>query len=242
MENNFIYICFVFVIAGLVKGVTGMGLPTVAMSLLVLVLKPVEAAALLVVPSLLTNVWQLMAGSPVYPIWQRFWPMMAGICAGTLIGSAILPISVAATSTLGVALVVYAAIGLTGMRWHTKEASTSWLSPVIGVATGMLTAATGMFVLPAVPYLQSLGLQKEDLIQAMGLSFTASTAMLAVAMAAHGAWEPSVAGFSLMAQLPAMLGMLIGNWLRKRMQPEKFRRFFLTSMLLLGAHMVTKSF
>lgn len=242
MENNFIYICIVFVLAGLVKGVTGMGLPTVAMSLLALVLKPVEAAALLVVPSLLTNVWQLMAGSPVYPIWQRFWPMMVGICAGTLAGSAILPISAAATTTLGVALVLYAALGLTGIRWHTKGASASWLSPVIGVATGMLTAATGVFVLPAVPYLQSLGLKKEDLIQAMGLSFTVSTAMLAIALAAQGAWEPTVAGFSFLAQLPAMLGMLIGNWLRKRMQPELFRRYFLVTLLLLGGHMMGKSF
>jgi uncharacterized membrane protein YfcA len=242
MENNLIYICIVFVIAGLVKGVTGMGLPTVAMSLLVLVLKPVEAAALLIVPSLLTNVWQLMAGSPVYPIWQRFWPMMVGICAGTLACSAILPISAAATFLLGVALVLYAALGLTGIRWRTNEVNASWLSPVVGVATGMLTAATGVFVLPAVPYLQSLGLKKEDLIQAMGLSFTVSTAMLAIALAAQGAWEPTVAGFSFLSLLPAMLGMLIGNWLRKRMRPELFRRYFFGALLLLGAHMVTKSF
>ena len=48
----------IFLLAGLVKGVIGMGLPTVAMGLLALVLPPAEAAAIVVVPSLVTNVWQ----------------------------------------------------------------------------------------------------------------------------------------------------------------------------------------
>ena len=54
-----------FLLAGAVKGVIGMGLPTVAMGLLGLVMPPVQAAALLVVPSLATNVWQMLAG-PVF--------------------------------------------------------------------------------------------------------------------------------------------------------------------------------
>ena len=48
-------IAFTFLVAGLVKGVVGMGLPTVAMGLLGLVMPPVQAAALLVVPSLVTT-------------------------------------------------------------------------------------------------------------------------------------------------------------------------------------------
>ena len=46
----------VFLVAGWVKGVVGMGLPTVAMGALGLVIAPVQAAALLVVPSLVTKV------------------------------------------------------------------------------------------------------------------------------------------------------------------------------------------
>lgn len=41
---------FTFLGAGLIKGVTGMGLPTVAMGLLGTVMPPAEAAAMLVIP------------------------------------------------------------------------------------------------------------------------------------------------------------------------------------------------
>ena len=61
-----------FLLAGLVKGVIGMGLPTVAMGLLALALPPAEAAAILVVPSLVTNVWQLLAG-PRFAALARGW-------------------------------------------------------------------------------------------------------------------------------------------------------------------------
>ncbi len=73
-----------FFSAGLVKGVTGMGLPTVAMGILGGLLSPLAAASLLIVPSLLTNVWQLMAGMNVMPILRRLWTMMAGFWSARL--------------------------------------------------------------------------------------------------------------------------------------------------------------
>jgi hypothetical protein len=73
-----------FLFAGLVKGVVGLGLPTVAMGLLGLAMPPVEAAALLLVPSLVTNVWQLLAGPRFGGLLRRLWPMMLGVVAGTL--------------------------------------------------------------------------------------------------------------------------------------------------------------
>ena len=68
-----------FLIAGFVKGVIGLGLPTVAIGLLGLVMPPAEAAALLVVPSLVTNVWQLAAGPSLMTLLRRLWPMLLGI-------------------------------------------------------------------------------------------------------------------------------------------------------------------
>jgi hypothetical protein len=79
-----------FLIAGFVKGVIGLGLPTVAIGLLGLVMTPVQAASLLVVPSLATNLWQLAAGPGIRPVLRRFWPLMAGICIGTWSGGALL--------------------------------------------------------------------------------------------------------------------------------------------------------
>ena len=74
-----------FVLAGFVKGVIGLGLPTVAMGLLAVVMTPAQAAALLVAPSFLTNVWQAM-GPELAPLTRRLWPMLLGICVGVWAG------------------------------------------------------------------------------------------------------------------------------------------------------------
>ena len=63
LDGTSIFIAAVFVLAGLVKGTIGLGLPTISMGLLALVMPPIEAAAILILPSFLTNVWQMVAGS-----------------------------------------------------------------------------------------------------------------------------------------------------------------------------------
>ncbi|WBS04059.1 sulfite exporter TauE/SafE family protein [Pseudoduganella sp. SL102] len=236
MENHLLYICVVFVLAGMVKGVTGMGLPTVAMALLGLVMPPLQAAAILVVPSLLTNVWQMLERRGLYAQWLRLRPMLAGVCAGTLVGGAFLAKG-DGRAVLGAALLLYALLGLSSWRWQVRAAQEPWLGPLVGAATGVLTAVTGVFVLPAVPYLQALGLEKEELVQAMGLSFTVSTLALAVMLAGHGAWQPAEAGISFLAQLPALVGLALGTRLRARLEPQVFRRCFFITLLLLGGHL-----
>jgi uncharacterized membrane protein YfcA len=229
-------VAFTFLLAGFVKGVVGLGLPTVAMGLLGLAMAPAQAAVLLVVPSLVTNLWQLFAGPRFGGLLRRLWPMMAGICLGTWAGAGLLTGAGADTATigLGVALVLYAAIGLAGPRVSIPAKAERWWSGPVGAATGLVTAATGVFVIPAVPFLQALGLEKEDLVQALGLSFTVSTLALAAGLAHDGAFPLAAAGTSLLALAPALLGMAAGQWLRLRVRPEVFRRWFFLGLLLLG--------
>ena len=115
-----------------------------------------------------------------------------------------------------------------------------WLSPLIGGLTGLVTGATGVFVIPAVPYLQALGLSCDDLVQALGLSFTVSTVVLAVGLGAHGAFAGQTLGLSLAALAPALVGMWAGQKLRSRISPAAFRRVFLAFLLVLGAQMVVR--
>ena len=82
-----------FLLAGLVKGVIGLGLPTVAMGLLGLVMLPAEAAALLVLPSLVTNLWQLLTGPNFGALLGRLKGMMLGIVLGTAAGSGLIAAS-----------------------------------------------------------------------------------------------------------------------------------------------------
>jgi uncharacterized membrane protein YfcA len=231
-----------FLLAGFVKGVIGLGLPTVSMGLLALVMAPVQAAALLVVPSLVTNVWQMAAGPALAPLWRRLWSMMAGIGIGTWAGSGLLTgnSAAAATIALGVALALYALTGLTSLRVSIPARMEWWLSPLVGAVTGFITAATGVFVIPAVPYLQAIGLEKEELVQALGLSFTVSTVALAAILAMSGSFAISIAGASLLALVPALAGMYAGQFIRLRARPAVFRRWFFIGLLLLGMYLAMR--
>jgi hypothetical protein len=211
--------------------------------LLGLVMAPAQAAALVIVPSLATNVWQLAAGPRLRPLWRRLWPMMAGICLGTWAGGGLLAGvgNSMATLALGLALAAYAALGLAAVRLPYPGRAERWLSPLIGAVNGLVTAATGVFVIPAAPYLQALRLEKDDLVQALGLSFTVSTLALAANLVRGGALVQS-AGPSLLALAPAVGGMLIGQWLRARVEPQRFRFWFFLALLALGGHLALLGF
>ncbi len=231
-----------FFVAGLVKGVTGMGLPTVAMGVLGALTSPLAAASLLIVPSFVTNVWQLASGPALGPVIRRLWPMMAAICAGTMLGVAWLASgdSKVTTTALGAVLVAYAGFTLLGRQIRVPVAAEPWLSPLIGAATGVVTGATGVFVVPAVPYLQALGLARDELVQALGLSFTVSTIALAIGLGAQGAVAGEGLGLSVLALAPALAGMWVGRVLRDRIDPPMFRRVFLLGLLGLGAEMALR--
>jgi uncharacterized membrane protein YfcA len=235
-----IELALTFILAGIVKGVTGMGLPTVAMGVLGLLIPPAQAAALIIIPSLVTNVWQFMAGPDLRALLLRTWPMLLATAVTTLPAAALLTGGLAehAATALGSVLIVYALVGLANVRLSVPRRREFWLAPLAGVVTGILTGATGVFVIPAGPYLQAIGLEKEELIQALGLSFTVSTVALAAGLAGHGAFHAGAAGASLLCTAPTLAGVFAGQWIRSKIDPVTFRRLFFLVLLLLGVDLV----
>ncbi|WP_343738169.1 sulfite exporter TauE/SafE family protein [Achromobacter sp.] len=228
----------VFVLAGVVKGVVGLGLPTISMALLALVMAPAQAAALLIVPSLITNLWQALPWVTLRAVLRRIAGMQAGVCAGTVAGALWLgpPSGDWAGIFLGLALVAYAAWGLFGSPPAVQPRHEQWIGIAAGAVTGVITAATGVFVIPAVPYLQALKLDKDALIQAMGISFTVSTVALAAGLWLNGGYTASAASASLLMLLPALAGMALGQRLRGRLSARTFKLCFMVSLALLGAY------
>lgn len=231
-----------YLLAGLVKGVIGMGLPTVAIGLLGLLMTPAQAAAILLVPSVVTNVWQCMAGGDVLALARRMWPLLTGICVGTFIGAVWLPAanSGQATVWLGVALAVYAGLGLINIELKVAPSSETWLGALVGIATGAITVATGVFAVPGVPYIQALGFDRHRLVQALGLSFTVSTITLAAALFYAGEIRFSLAWPSLLALVAALIGMWLGQFIRGKVKAKTFRLCFFIGLLLLGAHLALR--
>lgn len=238
------FCALVFVAAGLVKGVVGLGLPTLAMALLALAMTPARAAALLILPSLITNIWQMLPTRTLGALLRRLAPMQVGVFGGTLLASWLLgaPAGAWAGLALGVALAAYGAWGLSGaLPPRVSPTAQRWLGPLVGAITGAVTAATGVFVIPAVPYLQALGLQRDELVQAMGLSFTVSTVALALGLAINGQYPVAALGGSALMLLPALVGMQAGQWLRLRLSPLRFKQCFMAALVLLGGWMVWRA-
>jgi uncharacterized membrane protein YfcA len=231
-----------FLVAGFVKGVIGMGLPTVAIGLLGLVMTPLQAAAILVVPSLVSNIWQFAVGGGFVALLRRLWPMLAGICIGTFFGAVWLPNgnSGQATVWLGVALAIYASLGLFKVHFSVPPRAEVRLGLIVGIATGAVTVATGVFALPGVPYIQALQMQRDKLVQALGLSFTVSTVTLAAALSHAGDINTSLVWPSLVALAVALLGMWLGQVVRGRVRPETFRLCFFLGLFALGAHLALR--
>jgi hypothetical protein len=115
------------------------------------------------------------------------------------------------------------------------------LGPLVGATTGFLSAATGVFVIPAVPYLQMIGLEKEALVQALGLSFTISTIALGINVWLAGALDVGMAGTTFAALAFSCLGMWIGTVLRQRLSAAMFRTCFFVGLALLGLYLAARS-
>ena len=169
--NSLAWIAAIFLLAGFVKGVIGMGLPTVAVGVLGLLMSPSQAAAVLIVPSLVTNIWQAFAGGHFKDVVKRLWPMLIGVCIGTYAAALVVPNASGGEATiwLGIALVIYAAFGLCNIHLHTPQRHESWIGAIVGVVTGVISFATAVLANPGVPIVQLHGFDRHRHVQARGI-------------------------------------------------------------------------
>jgi len=231
------FVTLVFAAAGGVKGITGMGLPTVAVSLLGLWMPPAQAAALLVLPALATNLAQCR-GPHLRTVAARLWPGWVALAVATVLAPGLGDGDAHASARgLGAVLVAYGLWGLArptlpDLSWHGP-----WLALAAGAATGLVTALTAVFVLPWVPYLQTQRLDRDALVQALGLSFTVATLALALRLqlsASTVAWTASD-GLALVAALGgAFAGLGLGARLRRRLAGAVFQRALFLVFVVLG--------
>ncbi len=236
-------IVFTFLLAGTVKGVIGLGLPTVSLGLITVATDLTTAMALLLIPSFATNLWQAVVGGNGVAILRRIWPFLAMATVTVWVGAtALTRVDLNILSgLLGSLLIAYAAINLGGIRITLAERHEVWAGPLIGTANGVLTGMTGSFVVPGVMFLQAIGLPRDMLVQAMGMLFTVSTVALGVALGGNDFLSAELGGISAWALAPAALGMVLGQKIRQRLSEAMFRRVFFIAILLLGGYIIASA-
>ena len=236
------FIAVAFLFAGFVKGAIGVGLPTVVMGLLSIVMPPAQAAALMVLPAIGTNIWQMLAGPALGQLTRRLAGMIVAIFIGTFATIGLMTRSAAgASAALGLVLAAYGNYALFARRFEIEPRHERWTSPLAGLATGMISGATGVFVIPNVPYLTALRLEPEELVQSIGISAFVCPLAITLALLAHGRYGSELATSSLLALLPALAGMYVGQRIRRRLRAATFMRWFFIGLTALGGYMFARA-
>ena len=240
VEPLLIFITAAFLLAGFIKGVIGLGLPTVSMGLLAVMMPPSQALAIVVVPAIVTNIWQTFVGPYLRDIVLRLWPLMLGTAIGIWLDRGMLtgPYARYGTVVLGILLMIYAAIGLGKFRFSVARPNEKWVGGIVGLITGAISAATGVQVVPSMPFMQAIGMEKDELIQALGVYFTVATLGLAFNLTSAGLFSAATALPGAIAMAASFAGMFIGQAVRTRMEPDSFRRWFLIAMIFLGIYLI----
>lgn len=234
-------ILIAFLVAGTVKGVVGLGLPAIAIALLTIVLAPPQAAALIVVPSILTNIWQAWAGPDLRGLARRLAPMLIGTVLGVWgamaigLGIADPAIQRLGGAVLGVLLAVYALTALLLPVFRVPPRAERRYGPLMGALTGIVTAATGLLIMPGAAWIQAMGLPRDALVQGLGIFLTVGNTAFGAGLAVDGVLTTRILVASLLLALPAAFaGMWLGARLRSVVEPALFRRVFLLALLALG--------
>ncbi|WP_289297379.1 sulfite exporter TauE/SafE family protein [uncultured Reyranella sp.] len=230
----------IFLLAGTVKGLVGLGLPAISIALMSLFLPLSEAIALIALPTIVTNVWQAAVGGHFWRIVRRQWPLM-------------LPLTIVLYLTvwlvgqkgpnwafivLGTVLIIYSALGLLRIRLTIHADLEKPLAPVIGVVSGFVAGLVGVPVVPLMPYLQGLDIKPVELVQTLGVVLCATSLTLTASLLSFGVLDGPRAIVSGAAVLPAIGGMWLGQRIRSRLSVDQFRLAVFWALLATGLYTV----
>jgi uncharacterized protein len=228
-----------FLVAGVAKGAIGMGLPPIALAIMSFAVPLESAIAMMVVPSMASNIWQAVYGGGFVRLLVRFRIMAATSVAALLfVALAFGQLgSPKAVAWVGVILVIYSGLALTAWRPSVSRATERWANPLIGAASGAAAGITGVAAVPFLPYMQSLDIDRHDLVQALGIMFIFIMGALTAALAIQGAFTAANLLGGAAAIAPTFAGVWLGQKTRHAVSAETFRRIFLIGLFVAGLQM-----
>ena len=244
LETDIIIIATVaFLMGGFVKGVVGLGLPTISLAILTATVGLKEAMVLMLFPSFVTNVWQAVTGGQLISILRRVWSFLAAgsICIWIATGWLAKADAVLLSGVFGILLAIYGAVSLFARTLPPPGKAEPWLTPIVGAVAGIITGLTGSFTVPGIMYLQTLGLAKDIFIQAMGVVFTMSTLTLGISLAANDLMPKELGMLSIAGLVPAALGMAFGQRIRDKLSEQQFKKVLFASLIVVGAYIAVRA-
>ncbi len=244
MTTEFILIAvLIFVVAGTVKGIAGIGLPSASLSLLVQFTDPRIAIALLLGPLLFSNVWQVYRGGKVAQSFRQLWPFAACCVVFTWLAAR----QVASISAdplillLGLSIVLFVLLNFVrppppiAPKWDRS------IQVVAGALAGVLGGLTAIWGPPMIMYLLALRLSNDDFVRATGFLFLIGSFPLLLGYWEAGLLNRELMLASLLMVLPTIAGFTLGERLRHRFDQQQFRRFVLILFAVMGANLIRRA-
>jgi uncharacterized membrane protein YfcA len=228
----------VFLLAGTVKGLVGLGLPTITIALTSLVLPLTEAVALIALPTVITNIWQAAVGGRFWIIVRRQAPLIVPLMITLYLTMWLVGQKGPdwAFLVLAAVLVLYSALGLLRIRLRIHADLERPLAPVVGVVSGFVAGIVGVPVVPLMPYLQGLDIKPSELVQTLGVVLCATSLTLTASLLNVGLLDGKRTIVSAAAVVPAVAGMWLGQQIRLRLSVDQFRLAVLWALLLTGVY------
>jgi len=226
-----------FLLGGLVKGTLGIGLPLVTMPLLSLSLPPAQAMALMLVPVLASNGWQVRDSGVSWSGVRRFWPILVTLPLCTLLT---VPMTLALNDEalrrmIAGAVLLAVALNALPLRLAVGPGQERWCSAVVGALSGVMGGVSALAGPLVISYLVSLRLTREVFVGTISVIYLSSALALYGSMAARGRIGLLEVALSALALLPVALGMAAGKRLRGRLSEAVFRRLLLGMLVLVSA-------
>lgn len=230
-------------LGGFVKGVTGMGLPLVSVPALAAFLGVPHTLAILTVPLILTNgwqVWRYAAHRQGTGFLRRLLPAGAvGIALGTW---ALTALPFRALSLLLAALVViYIGLHLARPDLRLSKETGSRLSPLAGLVSGVLQASTGISAPTSITFLHALGRPPQSFVFAVSATFLMFSVAQLAALAVAGimTWGRFLEGW--VALVPVVLMMPVGARASRLLSRRAFDRIIIVLLAVLALKLLRDS-
>lgn len=235
-------ILLAYLTAASLKGVTGIGFSTISMGLLASMVDLKLAIPLVIIPSVSSNILVMIQAGRFTETLRRFRYVFLSVIPGVLIGLWILGSvdSRFASMVLGVVLCVYGIWGLRNIAFALPARLEKLLAAPVGFVTGIINGVTGSQVMPILPYLLALRVDKEVFVQACNISFTLSSAIMMAGLWKLDLVNSTVLWISAAGIIPAALGINLGGRLRQRLSEERFHKLVLILLIGLGLNLALR--
>lgn len=233
-----------FLLAGVIKGLVGIGLPTASVGVMSQFMDPRVAIALIVFPSLLANAWQVWRMGDLAGAVGRYWRFLTMLCSTILLVSMTVTTAIPTGAIMLILGCVIILFSVTSLTWAPPlisaryDAAGQWVS---GTASGVLGGLTAIWAPPMVTYLMGRRTEKDEFVRATGVIILFGTVPLIVGFWSNGMLDAELAFVSACATVPAIAGFQLGEQVRRWLNADRFRTVVLVVFMLMGLNLLRRA-